>query len=332
MTRDDAVTRRQALQMGAGLAMPALLPGAAFAQASDFPSRDIKCIAAFPAGSGSDIMTRFFADGMKAFLPRTIIVENKVGASGNLATTYVARSAPDGYTIFIYSASSVAANMSLFKDPGIDAAATIECLASVSKLAFTVSVAKDSPYRRLPELMEAVRKKGDKASYATTAPNGQVAGALLKDILGLRVVEVPYRTAADSLNDLASGNIDYAMYDPTFALAQERAGRVRIIATASKERMKCMPTVPTLHEEGVKDVDCVSWQGLMVPRGVPEPIKQKLIEAFNQMARTKKTEEFLQQAGADPFNLPPGGAQKLFLEEIDNWRRYVKIAKIEPKG
>ena len=332
MNRKLSFTRRDALAFGGLLTVPMLLEQKALAQTDDYPNRDIRVICAFPAGSGADVLCRFYAEGMKSHFSKPIFIENKVGASGNLATNFVARAAPDGYTLYIHGANSVAANMSLFKDPGVDAGKTIECLATVSKLAFTVCVPKDSPFKTFNDLIEAVRKKGAKASYATTAPTGQVAGAMIKEILGLPIVEIPYRTGADSLNDLASGNIDYAMYDPTFALAQEAAGRIRLLAITSKERMKVMPSVPTLHELGVKDVDCVGWWALMAPRGIPDPIKQKLRAAFLDMARSNKTEEFLVKAGTDPFVLDGDEAQEFFLKEIENWRQYVKIAKMEAKG
>lgn len=329
MTFENGWTRRQALQLGAGLALPAL--GSAHAQ-SDYPTKEIRAICAFPAGSGADVLARFYAEGMKPHFSKPIIIENKVGASGNLATNYVARSKPDGYTIYIHGASSVAANMSLFKNPGVDVAKTIDCLATVSKLAFTVSVDAKKPWKDLKELIVYLREKGDKGSYATTAPTGQVAGAMMKEIMGLKTVEVPYRTAADSINDLTSGNIDFAMYDPTFALAQARAGRIRMLALSSKERMKSMPDVPTMHEQGVKDVNVLGWWALMTPKGVPEPVKKKLRDAFYDMARSQKTNDFLTKAGTDPFILGPEEAQKFFMDEIQSWARYVKIAKIPQKG
>lgn len=339
MTADRKISRRQALGMsaafGAGLAAPALLPRAALAQesADAYPSRDIKIFCAFPAGSGADVLARFYAEGMKpAFPNRSILIENRPGANGNIATIATARSKPDGYTLYIHGISGLAANMHLYKDPGVDAGKTIEVLATVSKLTFTVSVRANAPWKNLKELIAYIREKGDKASYATTAPTGKVPGAMMKVNLGLKALEVPYRTGPDSLNDLASGNIDYAMYDPTFALAQERAGRIRILAVASGERMQCMPDVPTMKEEGAGDINVLGWWGLMAPRGVPDPIKKKLGDAFYAMARAPATKEFLVKAGTDPFILSPEEAQRYFLEEIENWRRYVKIANIEPMG
>ena len=159
-----------------------------------------------------------------------------------------------------------------------------------------------------------------------------VAGALMKVNMNLQAVEIPYRTGPDSLNDLLGGNLDYAMYDPTFALAQHRAGKIRMLAIASRERMQSMPDVPTMKEQGVGDINIIGWWGLMAPKGVPAPIKQKLADAFYAMARAPATKEFLVKAGTDSFIIPPEEAQKYFLEEIENWRRYVQIAKIEPRG
>ena len=332
MTETGSISRRLAIGMIGGAATAPLFAPTAIAQDDTFPSREIKIICAFPAGSGADVLARFYAEGMKPHFNRPIIVENRVGAGGNLAAAFTARAKPDGYTLFIHAPSGIAANMHLYKNPGIDAAASIDVLATVSKLSFTVAVRADSPHKSLQDLIAVLREKGDKASYAITAPTGQVAGAMMCELLGLKAVVIPYRTGPDSVNDLLSGNIDFAMYDPTFALSLSRPGRIRLLAIASKERMESMPDVPTMHEQGVKDVNVIGWWGLMGPKGIPEPIKKKLQDAFYDMARAPKTKEFLIKAGTDSFILPPDQAQKYFLEEIENWGRYVKIAKIPPQG
>lgn len=310
----------------------ALAAGKGSAQDANYPAKDIRVICAFPAGSGADVFARFFAEGMKPAFGKGILVENKVGASGNLAANYVARAKPDGYTLFIHAPSALAANMHLFKNPGVDAGKSFDVLGTVAKLPFTVSVAANKPWKTLKELVADVQAKGDKASYATTAPTGQVGGAMMKEFLKLKVVEVPYRTAADSINDLISGNIDYAMYDPIFALAQQRAGKVRVLAMTSGERMKSQPDIPTMIEGGVPGVDLTGWWGLIAPKGLPEPVKAKLAAAFRSMAERPQTKEFLAKFGGDPFVTTPEEAQKLFLKDIENWGRYVKIANIQPKG
>lgn len=331
MSKKHDFTRRQSLALLGSLAAPAILTRSAYAQA-EFPTREIKVICAFPAGSGADVLARFYAEGMKPAFKQPIIVENRVGGGGLLAQNYTARAKPDGYTVFIHAPSSTAANMSLYKNPGIDVGKSLECLATVSKLAFTVAVRTDAPWKNLQELVAHLRTKGDKGSYAITAPTGQVGGALMCVNLDLKTLPVQYRTGPDSLNDLTSGNLDFAMYDPTFALAQERAGRVRLLAIASRDRMKSMPNVPTMKEQGAGDINAIGWWGLMAPVGIPAPIKKQLSDSFQAMARSEKTMAFLEKAGTDSFILTPEESQKLFLEEIVNWRNYIKIAKIPVRG
>jgi tripartite-type tricarboxylate transporter receptor subunit TctC len=325
------LTRRRLVQGGAALTA-ALISGGPAGAEDAYPSREVHVIAAFPAGSGADVFTRYFAENMRPFLGGNVIVENKVGASGNLAINYVARSKPDGYTLLIHAPSAIAANAALFKDPGYDPTKSFDVLGSVCRLPFTVSVSARSPHKTLQDLIVAVKAKGDKASYGTTAPTGQVAGAMMKDFLKLEIVEVPYRTAADSVNDLDSGAIDYIMYDPIFAMPRHREGKIRVLAVTSKDRMTTAPDIPTMSESGVPGIDVMGWWGVAVPLGVPEPIKDKIGKAFLQMAELPATKKWLADFGGDPWVVGAAEAQKQMMQDIDDWARFVKIAHIEPKG
>jgi len=329
-----ALTRRRLIEGGAAVAASAAFGLPALAQDANYPSREVHVIAAFPAGSGADVYTRYFAENMRPFLgPNTVfIVENKVGASGNVAINHVARSKPDGYTMLIHAPSAIAANMSLFKEPGYDATKAFDVLGSVCRLPFTVSVSPNSPHKTLESLIVEIKKKGDKASYGTTAPTGQVAGALMKSILKIPIVEVPYRTAADSVNDLNSGNLDYMMYDPIFAMPKHRAGTVRVLAISSKERMTTAPDIPTMHESGVPGVDVNGWWGVAVPTGVPQPIKDKIADAFRKMAEKPETKKWLADLGGDPWAVGPAEAQARMLEDIKDWAGFVKVANLPPQG
>ena len=333
-TTSLALSRRRLIEGGAAVAASAAFGLPAFAQDANYPSREVHVIAAFPAGSGADVYTRYFAENMRPFLgPNTVfIVENKVGASGNVAINHVARSKPDGYTMLIHAPSAIAANMSLFKEPGYDATKAFDALGSVCRLPFTVSVSPNSPHKTLESLIADIKKKGDKASYGTTAPTGQVAGALMKSILKIPIVEVPYRTAADSVNDLNSGNLDYMMYDPIFAMPKHRAGTVRVLAISSKERMTTAPDIPTMHESGVPGVDVNGWWGVAVPTGVPQPIKDKIADAFRKMAEKPETKKWLADLGGDPWIVGPAEAQARMLADIKDWAGFMKVANLQPQG
>jgi tripartite-type tricarboxylate transporter receptor subunit TctC len=327
-SKSSRPTRRRVVQGGlASAAMPFLTAGA-FAQDANYPAREVRAICGFAAGSGADIFVRYFTEKMQPFLGGTIIVENRVGASGNIAVGHVARSKPDGYTILINAPSSIAAAMSLYKDPGYDAETAFDVLGSVCLLPSAVSVAPDSPHKTLQDLIKVLREKGDKASYGVIAPSAQVAAALMKDTLKLKVVEVPYRTAADSVNDLQSGAVDYMVYDPIFAIPRHRQGKLRVLALSAKERMTTAPDLPTMHESGVPGVDIVAWWGLSVPKGLPPAIRDKLSKAFLQMASLPATKAWLAEYGCDSFVIGPEQAQKRMIQDIEDWRRYVKLANL----
>lgn len=301
------------------------------ARAQDYPSQDIRFICGFPAGSGADVLVRYFAEKVRAVANRTIIVENKVGAAGNIAAVYTARSKPDGYTVYVHAASAIAANMHLFKAPPIDAAKDLQIAAGVNKQPFMVMVPASSPYKTLAELTEAMKKKGDKASYAQSNTSGKVMGEMYKQATGVQAVEVPYRTANDSLNDFTSGRLDYGMMDPVFALSQARAGRLRMLAVSTPHRMQAVPDLPTMAEAGVPGVELLTWFAAMVPSATPRPIIDKLNKWFNEVLATEETKKFLNSFGGDPFVATPEEGQALFRQGVKDWEGYVKTAKIEPQ-
>lgn len=297
-----------------------------------YPAREIKVVCAFPPGSGADIWVRFFAEQAKPFMKQPLIVDNRPGASGLIATTYTARAKPDGYTIFIHSPTSLAANYFMFKDKPIDPSKTIVNAAALFNFTFYLTVAANKPWKDVKELIADMRAKGDKASFATTSPPGQLMGALFKEILQLKAVEVPYRTGPDSLNDYASGVVDYGFQDGVFAFAQQRAGNLRILAIGAKNRMTSHPDLPTLNELGVTGLDVPGFFGVMVPAGTPQNVIEKLNEVFAQVSATDASKEFVQRSGGEPVTLNPAESQKKFLDSFAEWGRLIEKAKIEPKG
>jgi len=209
--------------------------------AADYPSREVKFVCAFPAGSGADVYVRYFAERMRPAFKRTIMVENRAGANGNIATTYVARAKPDGYTIYVHAPSALAANMHLFKNPPVDAAKEIVIAATINRQPFMLTVHASSPVKTVPELVELLMKKGDKASYGTTAPTSKVAGAWFNKVYGLNPVEIAYKTGGDSMNDMQSGAIDYVMHDPVHAVANVANGSLRMLGVTVTPSMRKEP-------------------------------------------------------------------------------------------
>ncbi len=305
------------------------VPHAARAQA--YPSQDVNFICGFAAGSGADIIVRYFAEKLRPLMNRAIIVHNKPGALGNIATEFVARSKPDGHTIYVTGANSVAANMHLFKKPSVDAAKALQLVATINRATMMIAVRADAPWKTLPELTTAMKEKGDMASYAFANPTSRVLGAMYREKAGLRAIEVAYRTGADFLNELYAGRIDFAVADNVQASAQASAGRMRILAVGAGTRMQAAPDIPTLTEMGYP-TDIRSWWGALVPAGTPRPIIEQLNTWFTQVVGAQDTKTFLNGIASDPWVTTPNEAQAYFLEQIKDWGEYVRTAKIEPQG
>jgi tripartite-type tricarboxylate transporter receptor subunit TctC len=322
------ITRKQFLQSAGALALASAF-GVRAAQAQDYPNQDIRMVCAFPAGSGADVLVRHFAEKLRPIAGRTVIVENKAGAGGNIATEYVARAKPDGHTIYVHAGTAVAANQSLFKKPPVDVVRDIRVAATINRQPFMLVVDAKSSYKTVAELTAAMKQKGDKASYATAAPTGRIMGELYRNAQGLKAVEVSYRTAPDSLNEMLSGKLDYGMHDPVFSLAQQREGRLRILAVSTGQRLEALPEQPTMAELGIP-MDLTGWWAAMVPAGTPKPVVDKIHQWFVQMVSSDETKKFLNSFGGDPYINSPEQGQALLERDVKAWGDYVRLAKIEP--
>ena len=317
------ITRRSLMTLTAAAT---LAPLGAFAQAP-YPNDQITFICAFPAGSGADVLVRYFADKFAKVSGQTVIVENKPGAAGNIAAQYTARTKPDGYTIYVHSGTSTAANMSLFKNPPVDVVKELQTTSFINKQAFMFVVASDSPIKDLKELTRMLKEKGTNASYATAATSGKVLGEIYKQVAGVEPVEVSFKDAKDSLNDMLSGALDYGVHDPVFALSQAKEKRLRILATGSPVRLKSIPDIPTAKEQGY-DIDQIGWWGSFVPKATPRPVVDKINALFKEILEQPDTVAFLGKFGGDVYIGTPDEGQALLAKTVDEWKRYVQLAKI----
>ena len=322
------ITRRH---FNIGAAAAAALPIAAPALAQSYPSQDVHLICAFPPGSGADVIVRYFAERLQPMAKRTMIVENKPGASGNIAGEYIARAKPDGHTILIHGGTALAANMHLFRKPPIDVAKQIQLAATLLKQPTMLIVDTNSPYKSVAELTEAMKAKGDKASYAVANTLGKVMSAIYKKQAGLTATEIPYKSSNDSLNDLKSGAVDYGFMDNASAIANERAGRVRILAVGTAVRMQSVPQYPTMTEAGYP-MDIVSWWAAMLPAGTPQPVVNQINAWIKEIITSEDGKKFLNSIGGDPWVSTPEEAQAFMRQQIDQWGVWVRDANIEPLG
>ena len=293
-----------------------------------YPSKEIRFICGFPPGSGADILVRYFADKISKKTGHIIIVENKPGAGGMLALTQMAKSLSDGHNILLAGGNAVAINANLLKNPPIDAAKEVKAVATLNKMPFLLAVDGASPHKSLGELTEALRKKGDKSSYAYSSPFSKVIAESYKTLTGLQTIEVAYKSATDSLNDMASGSIDFTILDPVMGLARQKDGKLRVLAISTSDRTRPTGDLPTFMEQGVK-VDLSGWWAALVPAKTPEHIVQTINSWFADVLGDEETRIFLVNNGADVFCMSPAEANSFFLREIDAWAKLIEMARIE---
>ena len=294
---------------------------------ADYPNKTIHFFVGFAAGGGNDLFARLVVQKFQENTGATAVIENKVGAGGHIATEYVARSKPDGYTIYVFAGTGVAAMAAMFKKPPVDVAKSIQIAATINRQPFMLVVDAKSPYKTVADLTAAMKAKGDKASYASAAPPGTILGEIYKAKTGVKAVEVNFKTAPDSLNEILSGKLDYGMHDPVFSLAQAREGRLRILAVSTGQRISVIPNVPTMKESGI-DLDMTIWWAAMVPAGTPKPIVDQINKWFGQVLATDEVKKFLNSFGGDVNINTPEKAQEMFLAAIPQWIEFVKVAKL----
>src|SRR5262249_48679707 len=186
----------------------------------------------------------------------------------------------------------VAANQSLFRKPPVDVAKAIKVVATINRQPWMLVVDAKSPYKTVADLTAAMKPKGNQASYATAAPTGKIMGEIYKNAMGLAAVEVSYKSAPASLNEMTGGKLDYGMHDPVFSLAQQREGRLRILAVSTAKRLDAAAELPTMTELGIP-MDLTGWWAAMVPAGTPQPVIDKIHKWFVEMVSTDETKAFL---------------------------------------
>ncbi len=312
-----------------GIALTCFVGGSS-APAQTYPSQDVHFVSAAVPGGSPDIITRFLAEKMRPLMKRTIVVENKPGALGNIATEYVARAKPDGYTLYVNSGAAMASNMHLQKKPPIESIDALPLVATISNHPMTIVVRANAPWQTLAELAAELKRKGDKASYGIANPSAKVFGALFIQSAGLNAVEVQYKSAADFPGDLASGAIDFAVSDSALALATSRAGTARILVVSSAQRSQTMPNVPTMKELG-HNIDLPGWWAVFAPAGTPKPVMLALNGWFTDVMKQDDAVKFFNGIGGDPLLMGLDEAQAFYRRQVDDWATYVRVAKIEPQ-
>ena len=302
------------------------------AQGQEYPSREVRSICNFAPGSGADIIVRFYSERLAKLAGKPVVVENRPGANGAIATAELAKAKPDGHTIMITPASStIAAAPYLFRNLPFDTTKDFAAVTTIASLSFVVMVDAAKPIRSVQDLIGVLKGKPNHGFYGTSNNTGIIAAELLKHAAGLKTTYAPNTINTQALTDLLQGQLDFLTYDATWAVTQAKAGRVRILAATAAKRSVAFPDVPTLKELGYGDNDVTPWWGVVVPAGTPRPVIERLAGWFNQISAQADTQQFLARSAFDPFPGSPDQMQALMRSDAERWKRYVELAKIEPQ-
>ena len=314
------------------LCLGVLLCHAALAQ-STYPNKPINLIVPYGAGGSADSRSRQIAQKMSVILKQPIVVDNKPGAGGNIGTEFVARSAPDGYTIGMGNFAPMAVNKTLFGNLRYDPETDLSPIILIEKGPLVLVVNPNSPYQTIGDIVAAAKAKPGVLTFSSGGIGGshQLSAELFELNAGISMIHVPYKSGSAALTDLMGGNVDL-MFDQMYsAVPSIKAGKLRPIAITSKKRSPLLPNVPSFAELGYPKVEVLNWQGLIAPRGTPKAIIDQLNTAANQVLRDPTLRELMLSQGNEIGGGTPADFAALIKAEAAKWSAVVKTANIKPE-
>jgi len=329
VNRRRFLTAAQAL--GAALLAQVVPFGSAVAQ--EYPDRPVHLIVPFPPGGGADILARTVAPRLAQALGKPIVIENKPGAGGNVGAEYVARAAPDGYTLLYGTNGTHGINASLYRNLRFDPVKDFVPVSRMTTIAAMLIVNNQFPPTTVDELIRYAKANPGKVNFAS-AGNGttsHLAGELFKTMAGIDIVHVPYRGGALAVTDLIGGQVQMMIDVMPNALPLARDGRARGIAVSTATRYPGAPEYPTIAESGLPGFEASAWDGIFVPAGTPAPIVARLNAAVRETVEDPQVAEALRARGAQPMPNSPEAFARYIAESSEKWARAVRAsgAKID---
>ena len=318
---------RRALALG--LAAAAALPSLSFAQA--YPAKPITVVVAFSAGGNNDLRARQLGIPVGAMLGQSVIVDNKPGASGNIGHDYVAKAAPDGYTLGIGAMGPLAVNPSLYPKLNFDPQRDFTPIVLIEKAPLVLVTRVEKPFKSVKDVVDAAKAKPGALTIGNAGPGGahHLSGELFEQAAGITTLSVPYKGGGPASTALLSGEIDM-MFEQTYAaLPSIKAGKTRALAVTSARRLPSLPDVPTMAELGYPEVVVSNWLGLIGPKGTPPAVVKKLNESFNKALAAPDMREKITGPGNEVGGGTPEEFAAFIAAENKRWAALVKAKGIK---
>jgi tripartite-type tricarboxylate transporter receptor subunit TctC len=310
-----------------GLTLPAglvVLARPALAQA-DYPNRPVRVVVGFAAGGGTDLTTRALQPKLQQLLGQPIVVDNRPGAGGNIATEQVVRAAPDGYTLLMGTIAALAINPTLYRNLGFDPATDLTPISQSGSILNVLVVPADRPWRSVADLLAAARARPDTVTYGSSGIGGagHLAGALFDQMAGVRTVHVPYRGGGPLMTDLVGGKIDYAFATAPTAIPQIESGRLRALGVPTPSRSPLLPAVPSVAET-LPGYEVANWYALVGPRGLPRPVVDRLAGAMRATLEDPEVRRHLAPHGVEPTPSTPEELARFIRDETAKWAPIIR--------
>ncbi|WP_020695561.1 Bug family tripartite tricarboxylate transporter substrate binding protein [Reyranella massiliensis] len=313
------------------LASTAALSIGGAAKADSFPNGPFRIIVPFGPGSATDQSARNVAEGLNRAFGVAAVVENKPGANGAIAAEVAAKAKPDGQTIFVCSNTAAASNVAMMKSLSYDPLKDFDPVTIIGRAPVFMIVNAKVEAKSAPEFAALCKRQPGKINFGSGSASTRISGELFKAKAGVDMVHVPYKSTPAALQDLMAGHVQMCFADPVTSLPQVKAGTVRCLGVGSRGRYKLTPDIPTLIEQGIPDFELMTWTGILLPRGVPQPVQTKLREAMLKAITDPTYVERQAQGGSEIAPSSPEEMRRIMVAEIQLYRDMMKIAGIEPE-
>src|SRR5579864_3875189 len=300
----------------------ALLPLAAQAQ---YPSKPVRVLIGYAAGSSTDIVGRVMADRLGAYWKQTVIVENRGGAAGNLAADAVAKSPADGYTL-LFAQNGLAISAAALPDLPYNAARDLMPLAPVAATPHILIVGPDLPVKNVQDLIALAKKEPGRLTFASSGVGNSdhLAGELFDLQAGIQAIHVPYKGGAPAVQDVIPGRVTYYFAGMPVGLPLAKSGRARALGVTSKTRYPGAPDIPTIAEQGLPSYEATLWQGLFAPAAIDPALAARIASSIEAVLKEPDTRDRLAKAGAALFEDNQEDFKKFFHADIEKWKDLVK--------
>lgn len=304
---------------------------AAQTPAQTYPTKPVTFVVPFAAGSATDQLARALGQSINTETGQSVVVDNKPGANGFIGAQAVAKAAPDGYTVFITTNTTHAANEHLFKKLPYDPVKDFAPVTGLAKGAQIMVVNPSLPYKTVGEFIAAAKKEPGKLTFGSGSSSSRIAGELLQQMAGIQLLHVPYKSNPLAITDLLGGQIHMMITDMATGMPQVKAGKLRALGVSSLKRSSLAPEVPTIAEAGVPGYEMGFWFAAYVPAGTPPAVVKRVNELLHKALASAPAKALFEQTGFEAFPTTPEELAKFQLAESGKWQAVIKKAGIEPE-